>query len=134
MLTGMLHDEPPTEVRREPAGKRVARGAAWLDRVRPGWHEHISVGRLDVDSEANCVIAQLYGGSFYRGLDVIMATRPSRISLHTHGFLAAAPRADAAALNHEWRTLILRRQYGPNPPGRIGRFFIRARRAIRPAA
>ncbi len=41
--------------------KRVARGAALLDRVMPLWHLKIDLDRLDMDSNSNCIIGQLYG-------------------------------------------------------------------------
>lgn len=40
---------------------RVAKGAALLDRVRPGWEREIVADRLAMQSCELCVFGQLYG-------------------------------------------------------------------------
>lgn len=40
---------------------RVAAGAAYLDVVKPGWHNKIDVERLNLASCHQCVIGQLVG-------------------------------------------------------------------------
>ena len=44
------------------AEQRVARGAAHLDVVRPGWHDRIDVGTLELSSCIRCVVGQLGNG------------------------------------------------------------------------
>lgn len=44
----------------EEARTRVARGAAHLDQVRPGWFNRIDVGTLTLSSPCRCVLAQAY--------------------------------------------------------------------------
>ena len=39
--------------------KRVARGAAWLDRVKPGWFKLIDLDALDLRSGCSCVLGQI---------------------------------------------------------------------------
>ena len=51
----------------EEARARVARGAAHLDQVRPGWFNRIDVGTLSLGSCWDCVIGQLFGVG--RGID-----------------------------------------------------------------
>ena len=104
-----------TEARMLSASQRVRRGAAWLDTKRLGWWNEINVGQLDIDSARHCVIAQLNGGSYYSGIDRMGVSWDFNAS--AYGF-SASSNADSAALNHEWRTLILRRQYGERPPPR----------------
>lgn len=41
-------------------GKRAARGARWLDREMPGWHNRLNPHRLSHD-DGGCVIGQLTG-------------------------------------------------------------------------
>lgn len=41
--------------------QRVARGAALLDRVNPGWWKRIDLERLSLGSCKRCVLGQLYG-------------------------------------------------------------------------
>ena len=46
---------------RDEATARVAKGAAHLDQVRPGWFRQIDVGRLDLQSDCLCVLGQVVG-------------------------------------------------------------------------
>lgn len=41
--------------------ERVAAGAAYLDRVMPGWWQRIDLERLDLSSTCNCVLGQEFG-------------------------------------------------------------------------
>ena len=54
----------------QEARERVSRGAAHLDRVRPGWHERIDVGTLTLHDPCGCIVGQLCGtgGQFRVGL------------------------------------------------------------------
>jgi hypothetical protein len=40
--------------------ERVARGARWLDGVRPGWRDALELRRLDIHSNVNCVLGQVF--------------------------------------------------------------------------
>lgn len=55
-------------ISQEEARARVARGAAHLDQVRPGWHHRIDVGTLTLHDPCGCIVGQLMGlataGSF----------------------------------------------------------------------
>ena len=46
---------------KEEAEQRVTRGAAYLDHVHPGWHNHIDVGRLKLHDGCGCILGQLCG-------------------------------------------------------------------------
>ena len=46
------------------ARERVARGAARLDMLKPGWYNRIDVGTLTLHDGCGCVIGQLAGGRF----------------------------------------------------------------------
>jgi hypothetical protein len=46
----------------ETAADNVRRGAELLDRVQPGWADRIDLDRLDLGSDCECVLGQLYGG------------------------------------------------------------------------
>ncbi len=67
----------------DEARARVARGAAHLDTVRPGWFNRIDVGTLTLDSHCNCVLAQCYSASYghaarIAGVDVdLMFMKPN---------------------------------------------------------
>jgi hypothetical protein len=43
------------------ARRRVAAGAAYLDAKRPGWHQHVQLGRIDMASNVHCILGQLFG-------------------------------------------------------------------------
>lgn len=49
------------------AEERVARGAAHLDQVRPGWFDHIDVGTLTLHDPCGCIVGQLCGRDFEGG-------------------------------------------------------------------
>lgn len=40
---------------------RVARGAAWLDQVVPGWERKIDLSRLDLADSCQCILGQVVG-------------------------------------------------------------------------
>lgn len=42
-----------------PAADRVADGAAYLDRVMPGWVDVLDMGIFDIRSDCRCVLGQL---------------------------------------------------------------------------
>lgn len=52
---------------------RVARGAAHLDTVRPGWHEQIDIGTLELKSACRCIMGQLSNGQGWRVVDESLA-------------------------------------------------------------
>ncbi len=51
-------------ISKEEAEARVARGAAHLDHVRPGWFYEIDEGVLKLDNCNRCIVGQL-AGDFY---------------------------------------------------------------------
>ncbi len=48
--------------------RRVARGAALLDEKRPGWDARIDLAGLDLEDCELCVVGQLFGPGYGRGL------------------------------------------------------------------
>lgn len=49
---------------KEAAAIRAARGAKWLDKVAPGWHEHVQTEGLDIDRWERCVCGRLEASGF----------------------------------------------------------------------
>jgi len=43
------------------AERRVARGAKFLDERVPNWEQRINLERLDISSDTDCVLGQLFG-------------------------------------------------------------------------
>ena len=48
------------------AVRRVSSGAAFLDGVRPGWHDRVNLATLTLSDPCECIVAQL-GGTVMRG-------------------------------------------------------------------
>lgn len=48
-------------ISRQEARTRVQRGAALLDRDRPGWFNRIDVGTLTLSDPCGCIVGQLIG-------------------------------------------------------------------------
>lgn len=51
-------------ISKDEAEARVAQGAAYLDRQRPGWHDQIDDGTLTLSDSCLCVVGQLGGGAW----------------------------------------------------------------------
>lgn len=119
----------------ESACRRAARGAAYLDRVDPGWYRRVDVARLELADSALCVLGQRYG-TFFLGLSRAGLLNLSSAPLGNrspvdYGFLCVQnvdetlQARDYALLNQAWRAEIYRRlrrdglaaQYGPKFAG-----------------
>jgi hypothetical protein len=48
-------------ITQEQAYERVSAGAAYLDQIRPGWHNQIDEGTLELSHPYHCIIGQLCG-------------------------------------------------------------------------
>jgi hypothetical protein len=92
--------------------ERVERGAALLDERRPGWWEKVSLQRLDLASECDCPLGQIWGGYIkgvaalfggVRPLDTIMQGVPMR-----YGF--DDPTFDYEEITDLWLAAIERRR------------------------
>lgn len=77
----------------DEARERVARGAAHLDQMRPGWHAEVDTGTLTLSSCTQCVLGQLFGGEwdvdapFLHGLKCLnLYEKRGNASAVTHGF------------------------------------------------
>jgi hypothetical protein len=86
----------------EEARIRVARGAALLDRVRPGWARQIDVGTLTLHDPCGCIVGQLCPSiHFSSGVDNL-APRPTnrarRAASSYYGF--DIPQRDAERDRH----------------------------------
>lgn len=62
----------------EEARARVAKGAAHLDTVRPGWIDRLDVGRLTLHCGGFCVLGQLFM-DFWIGVDSLYGIKPAQI-------------------------------------------------------
>ena len=99
--------------------ERVAEGAAWLDSKRPGWHDDIDLGLLDMTSTCLCVLGQVYAGAAgcngfdYAGdLGAPVTTGGFDLPWHGPGTPAnhAARLAEFGELDAAWRALIEHRR------------------------
>lgn len=74
----------------EEARTRVARGAAHLDVVRPGWFNDIDTGTLTLSSGCRCTLGQVFG-DYHEGLKAMGWCNyfngvPDNAPQRTHGF------------------------------------------------
>lgn len=110
----------------------VTRGAALLDKVRPGWHHEIKVGTLDLADSCRCVLGQIYG-CYHVGMDTVFAELDDIVNHERHahakraksdhyGFSVYAtapcldgpiPRAAWDLLTAAWREEITTRRLAP---------------------
>jgi hypothetical protein len=93
----------------DEARRCVMKGAAFLDRICEGWHNHIDVPKLRIQCPCNCIAGQLFGSwDSFLNLYGRMSGRydldllPPLMSM---GFIACTP-GHFAALNSHWRSLI----------------------------
>ncbi|MEO6536513.1 MAG: hypothetical protein ABIO00_02385, partial [Candidatus Paceibacterota bacterium] len=91
--------------------KRVAAGAALLDREMPGWPNIVSCSTLDIENFDTCILGQLYG-NYVRGCSQLnLEIVESRAE---HGFTFDQQRAynrttdseQIQALGAEWKRII----------------------------
>jgi hypothetical protein len=120
----------PTSLPTSPTGRtatlaeRATRGAALLDRHRPGWASEVDPARLDLASGEDDVLGQLYG-SFDEGQDELARLDPDRSAWVSRERWAAEygfdlpqsvhldrEAAEYAALTTCWRSEIARRSGG----------------------
>lgn len=101
--------------------ERVAKGAAWLDEVRPGWRDAINLDTLDICDGHHCVCGQVFaadalsalGKQDYRpsGFYYIASGFAGYVNAVAHGFMWSlgtddARDTEACALTAEWRRVI----------------------------
>ena len=105
-----------------PLPTRAAAGAALLDQRRPGWHQQVDRGRLDLEDWRADILGQLYG-SFGAGVHKLTSgLGEAEVDAWTvaHGFdvdevdlgLSAGPHGAYQALNEAWRGELTRRRGG----------------------
>ena len=87
--------------------QRVAAGAALLDRERPGWWEEVDTERLDMASECDCVLGQVWG-EYIDGVNALHVRGDGGWVVWStdHGF----ERADWTDLDRLWLAAIAERR------------------------
>jgi hypothetical protein len=79
--------------------QRVASGARFLDKERPGWHKEIKLTKLTMQAGTHCIIGQLYGSfwTFCRCRGFALCTR--------YGFTAPASIRSCGAILNKFKEL-----------------------------
>lgn len=103
-----IEDGLPLNPLDEAVGARVMRGAALLDEKVPGWRERVNPDTLDMSSDRNCVLGQLYDW-YALGLQTLGVT--TVIEATRYGFDVAynvvqRDRTQTPALTDAWRALL----------------------------
>lgn len=99
-----MHDSPKV---------RVARGAAWLDEVRPEWYNEVAPWKVRVLSITRCPIAQIGGGSFYVGILILPRHPGSDLAYSGFNCHLDSPMSiisENSRLNRAWRKEIRARR------------------------
>ena len=94
--------------------KQIQAGVTLLDAKNPGWESEIDLGRLNLRSDVNCVLGQLYG-YFQKGKDALglkitfdAVNRADWTEIDNHGFHQPTI-ADTEILTEEWKKFISQR-------------------------
>jgi hypothetical protein len=85
---------------------RVERGAALLDRARPGWEREVSLDRLAMSSCNRCILGQVYG-DYVDGL--VSLNLFGAAAEYGFSFDSRDTFIDSADLADAWHALIRRR-------------------------
>jgi len=90
--------------------KKIERGAAFLDKDRPGWETRIDLGMLNIRSGSTCVLAQCYIG-YDNGLRALGFFARFFGAVGRYGFDIGAFEKSRyyAVLTDEWRQFIANR-------------------------
>ena len=92
---------------------RVASGAAWLDEPWPGWERCIDVGRLDLNSDYECVLGQIAHRRIAPKTPFFRACRQLPGLLRDYGFAADLYEPDddyeVPRIERAWERLIKER-------------------------
>jgi hypothetical protein len=83
------------------AASRVARGVKWLDEAVPDWRSKIDLQELDLTSECNCVLGQLFG-DFFTPLDNGTLTMDEAIACGFDEYEAENDSTGWENLAYEW--------------------------------
>lgn len=100
----------------DEARRRVAKGAAHLDQVRPGWEHRINIAAFDVGSCVGCALAQSFGVEYAEACALAHLEHRSvhgaapHPDVYSRGFFGVNPQ-EKEALNEAWVELIGNRLY-----------------------
>ncbi len=97
----------------------VHRGMSLLDSVNPGWEDMVDLGKINLLSEKDCILGQVYG-DFAAGLGVLMksmdlqaTTGDDLTTTMSYGFmvdrLVTGIRQENDVLSRTWRAAIRKR-------------------------
>lgn len=111
--------------------RRAARGAAFMDRKRPGWEKDINLSVLNIGDSERCVLGQRYGdhvaGSIVLGLSIRRQYR--------YGFMATKEGgcAEYPDLTEAWANEIIARLHHAIPSRTIKKTQRSAERQTHPS-
>lgn len=80
----------------------VKRGIRWLNNHHPGWLQKIDPESIDIASNADCIIGQLFGSYMLYSLK---AGKNKKTFFETHGFTPSLFRS-SEQLTYAWKTAI----------------------------
>ncbi len=100
----------------EPVEHRVVRGMDMLDSYGPvGWRSHVNLATLDMSSDTDCVLGQVYG-RFSKGMEELRlyshveAARMGFAAVRNGGYgniyMSSSTAPANLALTEEWRRVL----------------------------
>jgi hypothetical protein len=104
-----IEDGLPLNPLDEPREARVARGVALLDEKCPDWRTRVNPDTLDMASDFDCVLGQLYGrySLGWQPLGITSGVQATRYGFSAEAELYAdADDAELAALTEAWRAVL----------------------------
>lgn len=88
------------------ARMKVARGARYLDRVKPDWYGLVDVETLNLISAEDCVLGQVFG-DYETGLSHLFGGNgPDLTDRIEYGFTNTAVFEDLPELNEVWALVV----------------------------
>ncbi len=94
------------EEMRKDAIRGVTSGAAILDAQMPGWERGVDLGTLDIRSTCNCVLGQLFNGSYVDGVRELFlqeeGINAALTTSHRHGFGSPHSLFKGSAESNAW--------------------------------
>lgn len=109
-------------------GDRVRAGAAYLDKVMPGWCGKINLDTLDISNDCTCVLGQLFEHYMFAVQELSLSNKQaagmgffSLCLLENEGCASRDEKAvdEFAELTSVWREFILSRRTFSQQPERV---------------
>lgn len=111
-MTRVLAEDVMTEEEISASRARAREGAEYLDEHRPGWFNSVHEETLELASQCDCVLGQLYG-NYIAGLNCLSSSTDSVFPMR-YGFTFVNDEAEFDVLEDQWLKEIAARKAREN--------------------